>query len=239
MPQLKSIMTPEVLIPAAIVGGGAALMATGVGAPVGAPMVASGAAAGGAGAASGGAMGAGLGAGVGSGIGAGGAGGAGAGLLGTGMTLGDLGVLSMLGGTLTQGIGGQQGLSTQQNVQRYNAGQAELAGEQAVTQSSLEAARLAREGRRFVAAQRAAQAGSGLDMNSGSALALRSEAINENLMDQLAIIYGGQIAKTRADAEAGLQKANAKATKRARPLALGSTLLQGGSYAALTAQGMK
>lgn len=155
------------------------------------------------------------------------------------ITLGQAALGTMMAGTVTQAVGEQQALSTQENAQKYNAGQAELAGNQAMQQSSLEAARLAREGRRFLGAQRSAQAGSGLDMNAGSAMALRSETIDQNLLDQLAILYGGQVAKTRADAEAGLQKANAKATRRSRPLALGSTLLQGGSYAALTAQGMK
>lgn len=155
------------------------------------------------------------------------------------ITLGQAALGTMLAGTATQAIGQQQAMSTQEDAQKYNAGQAELAGKQAMTQASLEAARLAREGSRFTGAQRAAQAGSGLDMDSGSSLALRADAIDQNKLDQLAILYGGQVAKTRADAEAGLQKANARATKRARPLALGSTLLQGGSYAALTAQGMK
>lgn len=237
MPQLKALLQPEVLIPAAIIGGGAALMATGVGAPVGAPMVAGGAGAAGAGgaAAGGGAMGAGLGAGVGSGIGVGAASGG----AGTAGLFGNAAIGSMLAGTVTQALGQQQQMSVQQATQRYNMGQAELAGDQAVQQASLEAARAAAEGRRFIGAQRSAQSGSGLEMDSGSALALRAKALEQNRLDQLAILYGGQIAKTRAYAEAGLQKANAQATNKARPWALGSTLLQGGSYAALTQQQMK
>lgn len=115
------------------------------------------------------------------------------------------------------------------NVAEFNARQQELAGQQAREAASVEASRMAKQGRTVMSAQRAAQAGSGLDMSTGTSKQLVDRTQNENRMDQLAMIYGGRINSAKTTSEAALLRASGKEALAGGKTAVAGTLLQGAS----------
>lgn len=154
-------------------------------------------------------------------------------------TLGQAAVGGMLAGTAIQAVGQAQAMDTAARTADYNARVAGMEERQSRIAGSFEAGQLAREGRSFAATQRSIQGTSGLDMDRGALAEVRRASAETNRMDQLAMIYNAEVGALRAKSAGDLQRASAKATRRARPLALGATLLQGGSYAALAAHGMR
>lgn len=144
----------------------------------------------------------------------------------------------MAAGAVMTASSQKQAADTEVNVANFNARQQELAGQQSRENASLQAAQVAREGRRIISAQRAAQAGTGLDIESGSALELRNVTENQNRLDQLAMIFGGQSEAHQRQAAAILQRAGGAATKKAAPLAVGGTLLSGAASTGTTANNM-
>lgn len=81
------------------------------------------------------------------------------------------------------------------------------------------------EGERFLGATRAAQAASGVALDSGSAADVGAESAANIEMDALRALYGGRVRKWQLDYEADVERYNGKVAKTQAYIEAGATLL--------------
>jgi hypothetical protein len=119
--------------------------------------------------------------------------------------------------------------STQQQAKaaKYNAALAEQDAKQAQEAAAYQEAQHRRNTYRALSAQRAAYAKAGVEINDGSPLEIAADTAREAEMDALAIRYSGSIQAARANAEAGLQRFQARSVQTGGYISAGGTLLGG------------
>lgn len=136
------------------------------------------------------------------------------------------GALSAIG-TAVSAIGSIASGVQQQKVANYNA---EVAENNAVAErqrASYEADMIRDDRKRVIGAQRASGAAAGLDISTGTPVAVLGDTYAQSEMDVLARLYGGESAATAYQNDAKRFRAEGKAAKTAGIIGAGSTLLTG------------
>jgi hypothetical protein len=147
-------------------------------------------------------------------------GGAGGATGGIATALQAVGTLAGAGASIAGGI-------QSNNVAKYNSKVAEN-NAQAERQRASYEANLQRENvRRVIGAQRAAGASSGLDITSGTPVAVLGDTAKAGEMDVLARLYAGESAGVAYENDAQRMRAEGKAAKTAGFINAGTNLLSG------------
>lgn len=137
-----------------------------------------------------------------------------------------------IAGTALGTVGQIQQTNTEDAVAKQNA---EVADQQAVAArraAAWQAAQIAAKRDSVLAKGRVAAATSGISGDVGSAAEVQRKSAEDALQDELMAIYRGDTASSQAESEAANIRALRPVNKQAGYLAAGTTLLQGGSYAA-------
>ena len=127
--------------------------------------------------------------------------------------------------------GNQAAAKAARQTAEYNAKLAEQEAELVARQKVDEERSLRQNSQRLVATQRVATAASGVEM-SGSPLQAMADAYFNTEMDALRIQYSADVAKTAAEAQATLTRAEGRARASAFKMQSYQSLLQGGSQSA-------
>ena len=127
--------------------------------------------------------------------------------------------------------GNQAAAKAARQTAEYNAKLAEQEAELVALQKVDEERSLRQNSQRLVATQRVATAASGVEM-SGSPLQAMADAYFNTEMDALRIQYSADVAKTAAEAQATLTRAEGRARASAFKMQSYQSLLQGGSQSA-------
>lgn len=127
--------------------------------------------------------------------------------------------------------GNQAAAKAARQTAEYNAKVAENEAILVARQKTDEEASLRRNANRLVATQRVATAASGIEM-SGSPLQAMADAYFNTEMDALRIQYSADVAKTAAEAQATLTRAEGRARSSALKTQAYSSLLSSGSKSA-------
>ena len=146
---------------------------------------------------------------------AGGAASAGSGL---GAALQGLGALASAGGAIAGGISAN-------NVAEYNAQVAENNAEAERQRAGYEAELMKDRKRQIIGAQRAAGAAAGLDITTGTPVAVLGDTAKQSEMDILARLYSGESAATAHQNDAANFRAEGKMQRTAGFISAGSSLL--------------
>lgn len=154
------------------------------------------------------------------GIGGGAAAGATAGASGIGTALQALGLVASVGGSLA-------GAKASENVSNYNVKVAENNATAERQRAAYDAGLQRDQVRRVVGAQRAAGAASGLDITSGTPVAVLGDTAKQGELDVLARLYSGESAATAYQNDARRMKAEGRAQKQAGFINAGTSLLSG------------
>jgi hypothetical protein len=153
--------------------------------------------------------------------------GAGAGILGTGLTLGDVGAIAGAGGTLLSAKSGLDQADYQAAVQRANA---QALKDQANTDAAAaERAQITRNRQTQLVQSRAQAlaAGSGTDATSPDVLNTEQQIAGQGTYNALSALYEGQ-SRARSDQyQSQIDLYNANRIESAAPLTAGGTLLSG------------
>lgn len=140
-------------------------------------------------------------------------------------------VSAMVAGTAMQAYGQYQAGKDAKKAADYNAQimerNAKAAEEKAAYEAEAEASRL----RRVIGSQRAAAGASGYQM-TGSILDLQEDTTIQGTMEQMAILYGGQLQKQNFEAEAAGSRFQGQAAYRQGVTGAMGTLLSGGAQSA-------
>lgn len=154
------------------------------------------------------------------GIGGGAAAGAGGAASGIGTALSAI-------GTAVGAYGSIQAGRQAEAVGEYNAKVAENNATAARQAAGYEAGLIRERTRRVVGAQRAAGAASGLDISSGTPVAVLGDTAEQGEMDVLARLYSGEAAATASVNDAAVQRAQGRAQRQAGFINAGTNLLSG------------
>lgn len=127
--------------------------------------------------------------------------------------------------------GNQAAAKAARQTAEYNAKLAENEAILVARQKAEEEANLRRNSERLVATQRVATAASGIEM-SGSPLQAMADAYFNTEMDALRIQYSADVAKTAAEAQATLTRAEGRARSSALKMQSYQSLLSGGTQSA-------
>ena len=136
------------------------------------------------------------------------------------------GILSALG-TVVGAVGSIASGVSANNVAKYNAEVAENNATAERQRAAYEADLTRDNVRRVVGAQRAAGASSGLDITSGTPVAVLGDTAKAGELDVLARLYSGEAAATASMNDAARFRAEGKAQKQAGFINAGTTLLSG------------
>lgn len=139
---------------------------------------------------------------------------------GIGTALQALGLVASVGGSLA-------GAQASQNVANYNAKVADNNATAERQRAAYDANLQRDQVRRVVGAQRAAGAASGLDITSGTPVAVLGDTAKQGEMDVLARLYAGESAATAYSNDARRMRAEGKAQKQAGFINAGTSLLSG------------
>lgn len=146
-------------------------------------------------------------------------------------------ISAMVAGTAMQAYGQYQAGKDAQKAADYNAQimkrNANVAEQKAAYEAEAEASRL----RRLIGSQRAAAGASGYQM-TGSILDLQEDTTTQGTMEQMAILYGGQLQKQNFESEAELSTFQGKAAYRQGVTGAAGTLLSGGAQSAFMGRQM-
>lgn len=137
-----------------------------------------------------------------------------------------------LAGTAVSAVGAIQAGNAQNDAAKYNAQIADNNAAAEKQRATYDANLIRDERRRTVGAQRAAMAANGLDVSSGSPVAVLGDTTGQAEMDILARLYGGDSAATAYRNDAQRMRIEGKAAKQAGTIGAGSTLLTGFGSAA-------
>lgn len=152
------------------------------------------------------------------GAGAAAAGGVAAAGSGLGTALQGLGALASAGGAIAGGISAN-------NVAEYNAQVAENNAQAERQRAGYEAELMKDRQRQIIGAQRAAGAAAGLDITTGTPVAVLGDTAKQSEMDILARLYSGESAATAYQNDAANFRAEGKAQRTAGFIGAGSSLL--------------
>ncbi len=136
-------------------------------------------------------------------------------------------VISGVVGTAVSAFGAIQAGNAQNDVAQYNA---KIAGNNATAErerASYDAGLIKDERRRVIGSQRAAMAANGLEISTGSPVAVLGDTTGQSEMDVLARIYSGESAATAYGNDATRMRIEGKAAKQAGAIGAGTTLLTG------------
>lgn len=128
----------------------------------------------------------------------------------------------------TSVVGIVAGASASSEASEFNARQAAAAGEQSRMQAGIEEARQRRQAARLLGSQRAATAGSGVNVE-GSPLLVMMETAGDAEYDAQLIKYGGEIRASTAFAQAASDRMAARAARTGGYIGAGGSLLRGAS----------
>jgi hypothetical protein len=167
--------------------------------------------------------------GIGGGAAAGATGAAAGATSGIGTALQALGLVASVGGSLA-------GAKASENVSNYNVKVAENNATAERQRAAYDAGLQRDQVRRVVGAQRAAGAASGLDITSGTPVAVLGDTAKQGELDVLARLYSGESAATAYQNDARRMKAEGKAQKQAGFINAGTSLLSGLGKMAATSQ---
>lgn len=138
-----------------------------------------------------------------------------------------IGVASSLAGTAVSALGAVQAGKAQNEVAQYNAKVADNNATAERERAAYDAGLIKDERRRVIGSQRAAMAANGLDISSGSPVAVLGDTTGQAEMDVLARLYGGESAATAYKNDATRMRIEGKAAKQAGKIGAGTTLLTG------------
>lgn len=138
-----------------------------------------------------------------------------------------LSAVAGLAGTAVSAVGAIAAGNAQNDVAQYNAKIADNNATAERERASYDAGLIKDERRRVVGSQKAAMAANGLDISSGSPLAVLGDTTGQAEMDILARLYGGESAATAYGNDATRMRIEGKAAKQAGKIGAGSTLLTG------------
>ena len=130
-------------------------------------------------------------------------------------------------GTAVSAFGAIQAGNAQNDVAKYNAQVANNNATAEQQRAAYDAGLIKDERRRVIGSQRAAMAANGLEISSGSPVAVLGDTSGQAEMDILARLYGGESAATAYRNDATRMKIEGKAAKQAGMIGAGSTLLTG------------
>jgi len=151
---------------------------------------------------------------------AGGAGGAAAGASGLATAMSVIGTGLGVVGSIAGGV-------QQNNVAKYNAQVAENNAGASRAEASYEANMQREQQRRIMGAQRAAGASSGLDLSTGTPVAVLGDTAKQSEMDIMARLYSGEAAAVGFQNQAAQFRAEGKAAKQAGFINAGTSLVSG------------
>lgn len=135
--------------------------------------------------------------------------------------------LAGLAGTAVSAIGAVAAGNAQNDVAQYNAKIADNNARAERERAAYDAGLIKDERRRVVGSQRAAMAANGLEVSSGSPVAVLGDTTGQAEMDILARLYGGESAATAYGNDATRMRIEGKAAKQAGGIRAGTTLLTG------------
>jgi hypothetical protein len=139
-------------------------------------------------------------------------------------------------GTAVSAFGAVQAGNAQNDAAQYSAKVADNNATAERERASYDAGLIKDERRRIVGSQRAAMAANGLEISTGSPVAVLGDTTGQSEMDVLARLYGGESAATAYGNDATRMRIEGKAAKQAGMLGAGSTLLTGMGNLALNQQ---
>lgn len=138
-----------------------------------------------------------------------------------------IGVASSLAGTAVSALGAVQAGKAQNEVAQYNAKVADNNATAERERAAYDAGLIKDERRRVIGSQRAAMAANGLEISSGSPVAVLGDTTGQAEMDVLARLYGGESAAAAYKNDATRMRIEGKAAKQAGKIGAGTTLLTG------------
>lgn len=138
-----------------------------------------------------------------------------------------LSVVAGLAGTAVSTVGAIQAGNAQNDVAQYNAKIADNNATAERERAAYDAGLIKDERRRVIGSQRAAMAANGLEISTGSPVAVLGDTTGQSEMDVLARLYGGESAATAYGNDATRMRIEGKAAKQAGTIGAGTTLLTG------------
>lgn len=138
-----------------------------------------------------------------------------------------LSAVAGLAGTAVSALGAIQAGNAQNEAAQYNAKIADNNAAAERERASYDAGLIKDERRRVIGSQRAAMAANGLEISTGSPVAVLGDTTGQSEMDVLARIYGGESAATAYGNDATRMRIEGKAAKQAGMIGAGTTLLTG------------
>ncbi len=150
------------------------------------------------------------------------------------ITLGIISGVTTVISTGFQVMQSQQQAAAMEKQAEYNQKVYEMEAEQEREAAEFEAEQHKKDIRRLMSAQRAAFAGSGVDLSAGGTPSVvQQQTAMEGELDRQAILYNGEVSATRAENQARLAefkgKSGASATRTAGLIGAGTTALTGAS----------
>jgi hypothetical protein len=138
-----------------------------------------------------------------------------------------LSAVAGIAGTAVSAIGAVQAGNAQNEVAQYNAKIADNNATAERERAAYDAGLIKDERRRVIGSQRAAMAANGLEISTGSPVAVLGDTTGQSEMDVLARLYGGESAATAYGNDATRMRIEGKAAKQAGKIGAGTTLLTG------------
>ena len=130
-------------------------------------------------------------------------------------------------GTAVSALGAIQAGNAQNEAAQYNAKIADNNATAERERAAYDAGLIKDERRRVIGSQRAAMAANGLEISTGSPVAVLGDTTGQSEMDVLARLYGGESAATAYGNDATRMRIEGKAAKQAGMIGAGTTLLTG------------
>lgn len=139
------------------------------------------------------------------------------------VAIGVVGLVISTASAVAQQSAANKRMRFQEKIAKNNAKAAEYEGQFAKEQSREEAARARLRTVQFVSKQRAIQGGSGLTVDEGTFLDLTLDTVEQGKLDEMAILYEGDMAAYRASVGAGNYRASGQlsALSQSSPAAAG------------------
>jgi hypothetical protein len=138
-----------------------------------------------------------------------------------------LSAVAGIAGTAVSALGAVQAGNAQNEVAQYNAKIADNNATAERERAAYDAGLIKDERRRVIGSQRAAMAANGLEISTGSPVAVLGDTTGQSEMDVLARLYGGESAATAYGNDATRMRIEGKAAKQAGKIGAGTTLLTG------------
>lgn len=148
-----------------------------------------------------------------------------------------LGAIASIAGTMVSAIGAISAAQAQQDVANYNAKVADNNAKAELERAAYESGIIEDERNRVLGAQRAAAASSGVELKSGSPLAVFGDSYKAGELDVLSRLYGGRAAATAFGNDATRFRAEGKAAKQAGTINAVSSVIGGFGSLAKSAGG--